>query len=54
VEKGQETKQSNGIVKFPITIDLTGASGAAETGEEGENGLATRTIWPERLRRSAT
>ncbi len=35
VEKGQETKQSNGIVKFPITIDLTGASGAAETGEEG-------------------
>ena len=24
-EKGQETKQSNGVVKFPITIDLTGA-----------------------------
>lgn len=26
-EKGQETKQSNGIVKFPITIDLTDAAG---------------------------
>ena len=25
-EKGQETKQSNGVVKFPITIDLTGAA----------------------------
>lgn len=32
-EKGQETKQSNGIVKFPITIDLTAA--AADAGEEG-------------------
>jgi hypothetical protein len=31
-EKGTETKQSNGVVKFPITIDLTGG---APTGEEG-------------------
>ncbi len=30
-EKGQETKQSNGVVKFPITIDLTGTV----AGEEG-------------------
>jgi len=31
-EKGTETKQSNGVVKFPITIDLTGGTA---TGEEG-------------------
>ena len=31
-EKGTETKQSNGVVKFPITIDLTGGDASEEEG----------------------